>query len=229
MILSGIDVSSVVPVVSLLIFPDRNRDRVLLGVRKASRTSPRHPDVLSTPTMRIPMSFMTDLLASEPDRVVTLSPPRFETLSDSPVARIGVPYSLASPHAFVAEALICRKLALTPYLVAGDLDGELSLSTIAYDLIHDDEGGYEQTLMLTMSCVLAGPASELPAASPSYSRLDWVDTRQVGDAVRSRNPLLLLPDASPFEVCIHGLCVRSAAYTVDSGRRPDADAVGHGR
>lgn len=216
MILKGIDQGAVVPVVSLLVFQDQDEERVLLGVRKKSPTSPRHPDVLSTPTMRIPYAFMTALLSAEYRQQIGLVPPHFEALSSCSTWQIGVPYSLASPQAFVAEALMCRKLALGPLLIQGAMSGQVSQVALAYDRIHDDVGGYEDTLMLTMSCVLTSKPVDLPQESPSYTHIGWVDAQQIDAAVKSRDPLMLIPNASPFEVCIHGLCVRSAAFAITS-------------
>lgn len=216
--LRRLDWAAVVPVVSLLLFPNESRTRVLLGVRRQSPTSGRHPDVLSTPTMRIPLSTMVDLLSTEPEPAGELTPPHFERLPQRQVWPLGVAYSLASPQAFVAEALIARKLGLARALVDGDLRGQLRQSTLAYDLVHDDEGGYEQTLMLTLSCVLSGPPPALPTSSAGYSLLAWVDAAEVGPAVRSKDPVRLVPGVSPLQVCIHGLCVRSAAFTITNDR-----------
>jgi hypothetical protein len=209
------DDSSVVPVVSLLLFRDATREQVLLGVRRSSVTSPRHMDVLSTPTMRVPMPLMVQLLSAERVELDAVPGPWFRRLSSPRSWKIGVPYSLTSMEAFVAEALITRKLGLTDALIHGRLVGDLSLTALAYDLIYDDAGGEEKTLMLTMACVLS-ESVDLPGDSASYSRLDWVQTDQVSDAVKHRDPLMLLPDASVFEVCLHGLCVRSAAYAIKS-------------
>jgi len=217
MLLSGLNLASAVNVLSLLIYRDSSRESVLLGVRRPSATSARHPDVLSTPTMRIPAELMAALLAAEPGDDFVAEPPHFARLSAAPRWSIGVPYSLASPHGFAAEALICRKLGLTAALVAGELRGSLEQSALAYDLIHDDYDGYEQTLMLTMSAVLEGPPPELPGETPAYSKLGWAGTEHIDRAVRTKDTTLLFPDVSPVEVCIHGLCVRSAAYVTTAG------------
>lgn len=210
------DDPSVVPVVSLLLFRDVTREEVLLGVRRPSVTSPRHMDVLSTPTMRVPMPLMLQLLSAERVSLEDVPSPWFRRLDGARSWKIGIPYSLTSVEAFIAEALITRKLGLTDELINGRLVGELFLTALAYDLIYDEAGGEERTLMLTMACVLSEPV-DLPGHTACYSRLDWVPTNQVGDAVKNRDPLMLLPGASVFEVCLHGLCVRSAAYAIESG------------
>lgn len=204
----------IVPVVSLLLYKDASRAEVLLGVRRSSLNSPRHPDVLSTPTMRVPYSFMAQVLTAQQVAICDAAPPTFVAISDPGKCPIGVPYSLASPGAFLVEALMCRKLGLGSAIVSGEFSGVLSMEALAFDLVHDDHDGYEQTLMLTYGCVPTRGASAVPSASAAYSRMDWVDASLVDAATRSKDPQLLLPDASPIEVCIHGLCVRSAAFVL---------------
>jgi hypothetical protein len=209
------DDSSVVPVVSLLLFRDATRQEVLLGLRRAPATSPRHPNVLSTPTTRVPMSIMSLMLSAERINLGATPGPWFRRLDGARSWKIGIPLSLTSVEAFTAEALITRKLGLADELIDGRLTGDLSFMTLARDRIYDEVGGEQETLMLTMGCDLSERV-DLVCDTASYSRLEWVPADQIGDAVKSRDPLMLLPDASVFEVCLHGLCVRSAAYAIES-------------
>jgi hypothetical protein len=165
--------------------------------------------------MRVPMSIMSLMLSAERIHLEAAPGPWFRRLDGTRSRKIGVPYSLASVEAFTAEALITRKLGLTDELINGRLAGDLSVMTLARDRIYDEAGGEEETLMLTMGCDLSERV-DLVCDTACYSRLEWVPTDQVGAAVKSRDPLMLLPDASVFEVCLHGLCVRSAAYAIES-------------
>jgi hypothetical protein len=214
-----VDDPSVVSALSLLIFRDVTERELLLGVRRPSVTSGRHGGVLSTPTMRLPASLMGQILR-ELDYVPGYGDePFFECLRAPQTCEIGVAYAGASEQAFAAEALISRKLGLAAELVEGRLRGQLSAAAIGYDLVYDPIGGLEKTLMLTLRCVLSAPI-DLPERSPSYSRLAWVDSANVEAAVKARDPMLLLPDESVWEICLHGLCVRSAAFVLHSERVP---------
>ena len=212
-----LDDSSVVPALSLLIFRDGTEREVLLGVRRPSATSGRHAGVLSTPTMRVPLSLMRELLREADYQIGDEREPFFDRIPLTGTRELGVAYAMASAQAFAAEALISRKLGLAAELVEGRLTGELSAVAIGYDLIYDEIGGMEKTLMLTLRCVL-GSAIDLPARSASYSRLAWVQCANLEEAVATRDPLLLLPDESIWEICLHGLCVRSAAFVLHSER-----------
>lgn len=210
-----IDDQSIVPALSLLVFRDATERELLLGVRRPSATSGRHGGVLSTPTMRMPRSLMRELLSATDYVPVDEDLPFFRRLHAERCWQVGVPYSLASEQAFAAEALISRKLGLAAELVDGRLRGDLSVAALGYDAVHDQIGGLEKTLMLTMRCVLTTPI-DLPPSTASYSRLAWADSGKVEAAVAARDPLLLLPDESIWEICLHGLCVRSAAFVLSS-------------
>ncbi|MEV6519293.1 hypothetical protein AB0M37_26305 [Micromonospora chalcea] len=162
---------------------------------------------------------MRELLAAEAGWPAKMEPPYFQRLPERESWPVGVPHSLATPQAFAAEALVARKLGLGAALVDGDLHGDLLQSALAYDEVHDDEGGYEQTFMLTMSWILRDVPPALPVSTPGYSLLAWVDAGQVGAAVATKDPVRLVPGISPIQVCIHGLCVRSAAFAIGHGGR----------
>jgi hypothetical protein len=163
--------------------------------------------------MRLPVSTMAQLLAGTGVQM-PLAAPSFVRLGSGPAWPLGGPMSLSSPQAFVAEALLSRKLGLADALVDGTVRASLSQVAVAYDVVHDDEGGYENTLMLTMKCVLAESLT-MPVKTASYSRLEWVASDAVGPAVAARDATVLLPDVPVWQICIHGLCVRSAAFALD--------------
>lgn len=212
------DGNSVVPVASLLLFRDSSLGEILLGVRRPTATSSRHPDVLSTPTMRVPLRFLAEAVGDIGEQSRPLTIGEFRPLSGRREAPLGSAYSLADPATFLAEALMCRKLGLGEVVVSGRLTARATVLGIAYDRIFDESGGYENTLMMTVRVVPVERLADDPVSTASYSRLEWVDSSTVGTAVAARDPLLLLPDASVWEVCLHGLCVRSAAFFLERPR-----------
>jgi hypothetical protein len=205
-----------VPVVSLVFYRDSSHSELLLGVRRSTATSARHSDVLSTPTMRVPLPYLLGALPLGIGEVEELETGIFRILPDSTPVPAGVPYSLADPVAFLAESLMCRKLGVQEMLVNGALSAEVRAVGLAKDRIFDEFGGYEETLMLTLEVTPIERVLGLPGNTSSYSRLEWVDSARVAGAVKARDPLMLLPDASVWEVCLHGLCVRSAAFVLEN-------------
>jgi hypothetical protein len=89
----------------------------------------------------------------------------------------------------------------------------VSLVSDVTDMVEDPLGtqATELTRMVTLRVLLTSGAELVPRCNPSYVRLEWVETVKLSSALRQRDALILIPDADPFMVCIHGLCVRSAA------------------
>lgn len=202
-------------VLSLVVHRIDAPNQVLLGVRRGSATSARHPDVLSTPTMRVPESIMEALLRSaeletptEFGQVIYAAPGR--------VAAIGMPMALADPLAFATEALLARKLRVGEHLVSGRLRGHVNASAVTLDIVYDpaSDGAPERTLMLSASVMVDVGADLIQGPAESYSSLHWVDATNVADAVARKDVLALVPHLG-LEVCLHGLCVRSAAAVLE--------------
>ena len=199
-------------VVSLVCFQDASRSQVLLGVRRPTPFAPRHPAVLSTPTMAVPASVARELLP------VAGFAPGLRHFTGTPRFRVGHAGYVDNPHAFVLEHLLARKLGLAGALVSGTFVADAWLRALAVDIVDDPLGTQVSvwTAMLSYCAVLGCEPSVVPPASVSYSKLFWAPAALVGDAVRDKAPLLLDVTLDPFEVCIHGLCVRSAASILDS-------------
>ncbi len=182
-------------VVSLLIERQDKPGRLLMGVR-APMQNLRHPGVLSTITQRLPLA-LADLLVDHSQAEVPL----------------GVQRSGMVLPSYVAEAVMARKLSVGHYIEQGEFRGWVSLVSDVTDLVEDPLGTQiaELTRMVTLRVLLTSGADLVPTCNPSFVRLDWVETGKLSKALSQRDALILIPDADPFMVCIHGLCVRSAA------------------
>jgi transcriptional regulator with XRE-family HTH domain len=197
------------PVVSLVI---QHEDMVLLGIRAATITSGRHPNVLSSPTMRIPRSLMHAALEEIGVDIPALGEIRL--LHGPRQVRFGCRDSMKDQIAYLAECLLARKLGVSDALVTGRLNGRAVPRAIALDVVAD-EGTItldeELTLMLSIQLYIESGLTQFPASTPSYSHLGWFAADRVQEAVALNDALILLPNSRPWEVCLHGLCVRSAA------------------
>jgi hypothetical protein len=202
--------------VSLLVSTPGRADRTLLGVRTATATSARHPEVLSTPTMRIPPGVLDAVLAEELGETIP-SPEvgEIRILSGCPEREFGGAQASASGVSHLVETTMARKLGCADALLRGDLHGHARAVALAYDRVPDAATeADEMTLMLTVAVHLGAGVEHLPASTPSYSRFTWAANRKLGRAIADNDPLLLDPDLD-LMVCIHGLCVRSAAALPD--------------
>ena len=228
-----VDDPKIAPVLSLVVLQERQPGLVLFGVRRPTATSARHPDVLSSPTMRLPREIMNCALAAENIDSSAIRHGEILALPGRTLHRFGVGLSMASLVSYLTEHLMSRKLGVAAALVNGQIRGTACIGGIAFDTVHDSESEPqdEVTLMLSITVRVTVGEHLFPEQTESYSRLAWVPAAQVHDAVRTHDPLQLIPDADPLSVCLHGLCVRSAAEVIsamsvhDSQRPPSREVV----
>lgn len=202
-----------VGVVSAAIFRDQTMSEVLLGVRKETPLVNRHPGVLSTLTVGVPVEIF-DVLSL--DKPVPYRDGDIIGIKHDQVFTVGQAGYLDDTRAFVLEALLARKAGISDALTLGRFVGRGQLKAISVDLVADPLGTEqeERTRMLTYSIVVERGADEFPDSTPSYSRFIWVNAARVGEAMEKRDALLLDSTLNPFEVCIDGLCIRSAIATL---------------
>ena len=204
----GVEVTAAV---SLLLSAPGREGQVLLAVRSATPTSRRHPDVLSTPTMRIPTGVLDAVLAEHLDAPPSLAQGQIEPLPGLERVEFGGAQTLASGISFLVEALFARKLGAAELLLEGRLHGHAALAALAVDLVPDAATEEEElTHMLTIAVELDQGASLLPAQTLSYSQFVWAPLEKLEGALADSDPLRLASDLD-LNVCIQGLCVRSAA------------------
>ncbi|HEX7963924.1 MAG TPA: hypothetical protein VF466_05040, partial [Candidatus Saccharimonadales bacterium] len=173
----------------------------------------RHPGVLSTMTMGVAPGVFDLLGGGSPlDWSEGIEPVR-----DQPPFGIGMEeHGLRAP-AFVLENLLARKVGLAEALVDRRFHGEARLVGRALDNVPDPQGTRETqwTAMLTYAMDLSAGAEEVPLKTASYDPLVWVDASGVAEAMRRHDALLLNDRLNPFQVCIGGLCVRSAGALLE--------------
>lgn len=191
----------------------RSGPDVLLGVRRAAASSGRHPGVLSTITMRVPSIVMGGALAEAGLPAIVERGSFVRAAESCTSVNIGAALSLANIGGFLMESLLARKLAAGDLLVAGSMKGYVRPLGVSRAVVSDPKGGGEEedTLMLTYEVDLREGKDLLASQTQSYSRFHWASSAKIADALEANDPLLLVPDEDPFEVCIHGLCVRAAA------------------
>lgn len=211
--------------VSLVITTPDHPGQMLLGVRTPTATSRRHPNVLSTPTMRVPEVFLMALLGEAFGSDLSLpATGDIDELPPSHSMMFGGAQALATGVAFLVEATLARKVGVADALVQGNLFGRARPLALAVDRVPDAATGQEElTCMLTVGVELDAGAALIPEASPSYSEFLWVDTAKLREALDYNDVFRVAPDVD-LMVCIYGLCVRSAAQIVDSGREEVGEA-----
>lgn len=192
---------------ALLVSQSPGASRMLTVVRRPG-VNPRHPGVVSLPTMRIPAA------------VAPLLPPRRRPEPQGEVTfhrlqgarqMFGVPGAGLGLASFLTESLLSRKLGAAELLENGQLTGWCSFRMVAEGAVDDPTGttDSEFTLMHTILVQVTTGAHHLPRESAAYSDIQWVDTRSFLLAWQRRDAQSLFPRANPFEICIRGLCIKS--------------------
>jgi hypothetical protein len=206
------------PVIALTVLDADDGERsILIGVRTvtANRT---HPQVISTPTQRIPWSFVRQLSAGAT---------AIGGLESSGRARVLDIQSSASSEAatrYVVRALFSSKLGIAAQLETGKLEyraavESLTLGTAQYPNLPAHQGK-ERILMFNIRVTITEGAGLFPTGTASYDPLAWVDKKAFLKAVESKDIFLLFPDGDPVELCIYGLCVSTSARLLNAGHQP---------
>jgi hypothetical protein len=211
-------------VVSAVITDEARPGHILLGVRRASPLAPRHPGVLSTPTMRLSPDTFQPLTQAFPD---TAGKVGLRAVA-GPAVDIGRYALTTALGSLVLECLLMRKLGLAETLVDLRLHGCAHPRYLALDEVADPlgTGRSEWTAMLTYEVRLHGGAEAVPYSTGSYSRLVWVPAAKVPLALAHHDALLLDETLDAAEVCVQGLCVRVAAQLVTDGVPRESRAAG---
>ncbi len=195
--------------ISAVVVDDHRPGKTLLGVRRPSALATRHPGVLSTPTMRIPDDMFGPLSDPYPDPLGVVGMVGIS----GPVMNVGHGGQIQSMGSFVLEALFTRKLGLGGAIGDGRFHALARPRFLSLDNVSDPLGTErtEWPAMITYEVRIRHGGEVLPAATDSYSRLVWVDSAKVPQALATRDALLLDETLNAAEVCVHGLCVRVAA------------------
>jgi hypothetical protein len=205
-------------VLSLLLSDADSLDEVVVGVRRPTAQSDRHPGVLSTPTQRLPAALFAACQPHWP--APGPQEPVVEPVDDPGVTPLGGPGTSAAPLGFAVETLLCRKLGLTEPLASGRLRGTAAAVAVAAGQVEDPKGPgeAEATVMLTVRAILAGLRACLPDGTPFLDPVLFAPAEAFVRAVQQNDALLVEPTLDPFEICIGGLCVTSGALVL--GRSP---------
>jgi hypothetical protein len=206
-----------VRVISAVIFRDDSKEEVLLGVRNPTTIAPRHPGVLSTPTLRIPSTMFAFLIPPADVRFDVDDSVSLDHLGNLQIGR-GAHYE--QPHAFMLEALLARKLGLSGALTNAEFCAIARPRLLSLDYVEDPLGSQvaEWTEMLTYELIILAGSDCFPAKTDAYTHLLWANIDRIPKAFYMRDALIVDDTLNPFEVCIHGLCIKSAVQLIQAHR-----------
>lgn len=199
------DVSGYSPVVALTIVdcePNSPSYGNLLVVIRDPITNATHPNTVSVPTQRVPRALIEALKST------SLGTSKWSSNSD---------VSGHSPVIFVVESLLARKFMMGDVLEGAQLSLEVRFGTLQMGQAEYGPNCAEPIAMANLLVRVTSGVSLFPRRSSSYREIRWVDPDEFLDALNSRAALTLFPLEDPLALCIHGLCVSTAARLIESG------------
>jgi hypothetical protein len=227
-------------VLSLTIVAERDGElQVLDGIRRAESNA-THPNVVSTPTGRLPRSVASAILDAKSDvrpegnpqwSIESLDPQR-PTIVEQLRANIEPVPNREFALSYAVGALMAGKLGCSSALEATSSREPLahaSLATIlggfSYAADREIPGGesvpvYEPLLMLG-TVVTLHDKDVIQATTESYRSMSWVPLDAYLTGVQERKANELIPDITvedEVSVCVRGLCLSTSAANI-------ADAV----
>lgn len=207
------------PVISLTV--QNKDDDVLVGVRDP-KTNPTHPNVVSTPTMRLP-KWLMDSIIRRYDKIPIERPGENFPEQIDEAYKILSKYSLftreedtccdpyvgdVDPLVYAVEGLLARKLGLADKLILGKaafiakpttlLKGKVLYEysdkvNVGQEVEIDGEKFFEEYIDMCGLEVRFFNPDIIPESTHSYSELHWMTKEQFRDLTELRSPFLL-PD-----------------------------------
>lgn len=223
-------------VISLTIVSDDHRGvRVLDGIRRQD-TNPTHPNVVSTPTGRVPKSLARTIIQSKglTEDSLDLEWVLDEINPQKPlvVARLKNNLEIIPDHEsslpYAAGALLAGKLGCAAQMEKCTTDnpfGTVSLASVltgfsyASDRQIDGElvPVFEPLVMLGTVVTLVEPDA-VASTTESYREMSWVPIENYEAGVSGREARLLIPnitDEDEAGVCVRGLCLATTAANLE--------------
>jgi hypothetical protein len=201
------------PVISLTII-DRatlegrltsNTTKILVVVRDP-RTNASHPNVVSVPTQRIPLSLHLEILGTMPGIRELLNGCSYRI----PLVDNGF-INGHNPIIYAVESLLASKLGLAESLELGELSFRARLRVVkagkSYHLSDPTSEQVHYILMANILVVVTDGASLFPRRTASYSQISWVEVSKFIHMVEQKNPEVLGIGLNAIEYCVHGLCI----------------------
>ena len=214
------------PVLSLTIRDANDLSRILIGVRDPE-TNPTHPNVISTPTSRIPYGFGDHLLhgitfvdvpqshSHFPERVH-----RTRIAIDAPQhSAFGNEHDNADLLLYSVSHLLRNKLGVQSDFRYTARLGSVIDGIATYDVpraravqrVADGQTVYDESIrMIGIEAIVDN--LEFPASNGCYSALRWVSVRDFAEVMQTRSalPVSAAFGADSIGYCAHGLCLLSA-------------------
>lgn len=187
------------PVLSVVLVDETKGQNILVGIRNEA-VNKNHPNVVSVPTMRVPVGVGREIM-------IQIDAGRLpQSITQPGIAHDVIGYALWS--------LLAVKLGLADTIEMGQFDLRVlaACSLQGHSLIDyiDGQDVTESLTMISLLCVVDRGASDVPTSNSVFSHMTWLDYELLVDTATTKNLFALNQEFHRPEVCIHGLCIKTA-------------------
>ncbi len=203
------------PVIALTVLYEHE---VLVGSRNPE-TNITHPDVVSVPTLRIPIelsqSILEDLREVKSEHTKVLGDDNAQVVVYHPIIYRADQVSGLHSTVFATRALLSGKLGLGDAIEKEEFNFDCSVATsvlgyAGYQNLEGKMNGQPRELILMINILVRVVSGKeiVPPETASYSNLRWVHVEDFFRMCDQRDPSVIgLQDI--FKYCVNGLCLSS--------------------
>lgn len=186
------------------------KDSRMLVVVRDPITNFNHPNVVSTPTQRIPLYLHKEIIKSKLEdigqNVQSINKRRF------------VDNEFNNGHnslIYTIESLFSKKLGLADSLENKQIKFKAVLGLFTNDktFLQNPVNNKIEPHYISMINILVlvySGVNLFPLKTNSYSHILWTEVGKFMRMVKDKNILEISTDLNPFEYCIHGLCLSTS-------------------
>lgn len=176
----------------------------ILVVIRDPNTNINHPNVISTPTQRIPLALYNSIL---------------EQYNGNKDLVSNVDLNTHDPIIYVVESLFSKKLGVANALEKRKVTYTAKIGAVKFGRVYHKQNTesipvLQYISMINILVFIHAGITCFPSSTSSYSKVMWKEVGKFLTMVENRNPMDLSLDLNPFEYCVHGICLASSAKTL---------------
>ena len=179
----------------------------VLCVVRAPETNLTHPNVVSTPTQRIPAALyqgIVDSTARESNILNYSSMTSVFCLNKAPCSH--------DPILYAVEGILSKKLGVGEYLESKQIVLRARLGLIEFGrTFYPTNSGNETVphyiVMINIMVFIYEGINFFPDKTTSYSHFFWVEVSRYFEMIKYKDPTQISQNLNPFKFCVKGMCI----------------------
>ena len=182
-------------------------DSLVLVVVRDPDTNATHPNVVSTPTQRIPINLFSEL-----NTIYRSNDKNQQKLISSDQESQNFTHN---PIVYAVDALMSKKLGASELLESESMlyNAEIKLikDGISYHKVENQIDLVPHYIsMVNILVQIQEGASGIPSRTASYRYLIWTRVEDFLRSFKEKDPILISKELDPFKYCLHGMCISTS-------------------